>query len=795
MTKGRAGRSFERSFALRAKRKAVCLAMCGALALLGSPLCVAAINFGPPASYPVGTSPVAIAVGDFNGDGKIDIAVANNGSGDVSILLGNGDGTFQTATDYSAGNSPTDIAVGDFNGDGKLDLAVFQSGANGGAVSVSILLGNGDGTFQAPKTLALTASLGFIAVADFDGDKKTDLAVCNSTTLDIFIGNGDGTFQAAKSTALSSGCRGLFTADFNNDSKPDLGLITADGLTTGAIQILLGNGEGTFSTGPLINISGEKRPVIATDLNHDGKVDLVVSSSEVSCQSGPPTVCRGTIDISVFLGNGDGTFQGGQSVTSLSFAVPSASDTLPVHAIVGDFNGDGKLDLAYHSTYLPGAHVSGVLLGKGDGSFSSSVVDVPLPGNVPSIAQDLNGDKLADLIAVGAADNVEVWLNTSSTSGTDLALLSPAVSAGPYVAASNITFTTDVINQGPKDATGVAFTDTLPGGLTFVSATSTTGSCVQAKGVVSCMIGALASAFDSSISIVATPTAVGTISNTMSVSGNESDPVLTNNSATQTVSIVPVFTLTVTDAGTGSGTVTASVGAINCGSTCTATYPQGTSVSLTAAPSASSVFSAWDGACTGTDPNTCTIVVDSAQSVTATFAPAPDFALALASASLTLRTGAQATDALTLTAQNGFSGQVNLSCVVNGPAPLAACSVSPASVTFGTSTGNSLLTVTAPTSLTASTTPFGATISMAAYAAIMPFSFLLMGGMALASRGPRKRRIGLGLMGGSLLVLLCCLAGCGGGSSPPPQNYTVTVTATSAASAAQHSANVSLTVN
>jgi hypothetical protein len=179
------------------------------LVLLGIPASLAAIDFAAPTSYPVGTSPAAIAVGDFNGDGKVDIAVANSGSDDVSILLGNGDGTFQPAVNYSAGNSPTDIAVGDFNGDGKLDLAVFQSGANGGTVSVSILLGNGDGTFQAPKTLALTASLAFMAIADFDGDKKTDLVVCDSANLDIFIGNGDGTFQAAKNTALSSGCRGF----------------------------------------------------------------------------------------------------------------------------------------------------------------------------------------------------------------------------------------------------------------------------------------------------------------------------------------------------------------------------------------------------------------------------------------------------------------------------------------------------------------------------------------------------------------------------------------------------------
>lgn len=132
-----------------------------------------------------------------------------------------------------------------------------------------------------------------------------------------------------------------------------------------------------------------------------------------------------------------------------------------------------------------------------------------------------------------------------------------------------------------------------------------------------------------------------------------------------------------TDAGKGTGIVTASLGAIDCGSTCSGSYAQGTSVSLTATAAAVSIFSNWSGACTGTDSNTCTIVLNFAQSVTATFALAPDFSMAAASSSLTLQTGAQGTDALTVTAQNGFSGQVNLTWTVNGTAPLATCGVSP----------------------------------------------------------------------------------------------------------------------
>jgi hypothetical protein len=312
---------------------------------------------------------------------------------------------------------------------------------------------------------------------------------------------------------------------------------------------------------------------------------------------------------------------------------------------------------------------------------------------------------------------------------------------------------------------------------------------------VSCTIGALASAFESNINIVATPTAVGTISNTMSVTGNEPDPVSTNNTATQTVNVVSLVALSITDAGKGSGTVTSSPGAINCGSTCSANYAQGTSVSLTATPSAGSVFSAWSGACTGSDPNACTVTMNSAQSVTATFSPAPDFTMVPVATTVTLQTGAHATDALTLTQQNGFSGQVNLSCVVNGPTPLATCNVSPASVTLGPNPGNSTLTITAPVSLTASSLPLNEGSWTRAYAVVLPIPALLLGGIGLGSRRFRRRRIGLWLLGGVLTVLFTVLAGCGSTPPPPPKNYTIVVNATSASGPLQHSTTITLTVN
>src|SRR5262245_21492143 len=147
---------------------------------LGPAATVHAVDFGKPTTYPVGVNPAAAVVADFNGDEKLDIAVANAGSGSVSILLGNGDGTFQQATNFDAGMlNPSGIAVGDFNHDGRLDIATFQPGNPATATSsaASILLGNSDGTFQTAKPVSLSHSSVHFAVADFNGDQKSDLVV------------------------------------------------------------------------------------------------------------------------------------------------------------------------------------------------------------------------------------------------------------------------------------------------------------------------------------------------------------------------------------------------------------------------------------------------------------------------------------------------------------------------------------------------------------------------------------------------------------------------------------------
>src|ERR1700752_1077751 len=216
----------------------------GIVALLGIPLRASATEFAAAKSYPVGTNPSGVVVADFNGDGKPDIAVVNSGSNNVSILLGNADGTFQAAKNFDAGNSMNAIFAADFNGDGKQDLALFVPGSSTNSTNgeVRILLGNGDGTFQAAVATTLTVAAAVLNVGDFNGDKKADLVLSSvdpnteSVTVEVLLGKGDGTFQPAKQIATSDLKAPAFTvADFNRDGKLDLAVVIS-----GAVQVLLG---------------------------------------------------------------------------------------------------------------------------------------------------------------------------------------------------------------------------------------------------------------------------------------------------------------------------------------------------------------------------------------------------------------------------------------------------------------------------------------------------------------------------------------------------------------------------
>ena len=176
----------------------------------------------------MGTLPRSVAVGDFNGDGKPDLTVANQDADTVSVLLGNGDGSFQAPRTFAVGSVPFSVAVGDFNGDGKPDLTV----ANENVATVSVLLGNGDGSFQAQRTFAVGSTPISVAVGDFNGDGKPDLTVANdgANTVSVLLGNGDGSFQAQRTFAVGTAPLSVAVGDFDRDGMPDL--VTANSAGT-----------------------------------------------------------------------------------------------------------------------------------------------------------------------------------------------------------------------------------------------------------------------------------------------------------------------------------------------------------------------------------------------------------------------------------------------------------------------------------------------------------------------------------------------------------------------------------
>ena len=291
-------------------------------------------------AFGTGTHPHSVAVSDFNGDGKSDLITADAGSNTASVLLGNGNGTFQAKQDFGIGSNPQSVAVGDFNGDGKKDLVTadydFASGN-----TASVLLGNGDGTFQAKQSFGTGSGPSSVAVADFNGDGKSDLLTADEigNTASVLLGNGDGTFQAKQSFGTGIHPCSLAVSDFNGDGRSDL-VTGNDGSNTASV--LLGNGNGTFQAGQSFGTFGGGTPwsVAVGDFNGDGKSDLVVADKASSTTS-------------VLLGNGNGTFQARQ---------PFGTGSGPWSVAVGDLNGDGVKDLV---TANYNDCTASVLLGNG----------------------------------------------------------------------------------------------------------------------------------------------------------------------------------------------------------------------------------------------------------------------------------------------------------------------------------------------------------------------------------------------------------------------------------------------
>jgi hypothetical protein len=528
----------------------------------------------PAVLYPSGWA-TAVALGDVNLDGKLDLVVANflcygcgpkNYSPTVSVLLGNGDGTFQPAVVYSAGANQSgtlSVAIADVNGDGKPDVVVTtETNLSEGDGSAAVLLGNGDGTFQ-PAVNYDSGGYGTVsaAVADLNGNGKLDLIVANgcgggidcSTAVGILLGNGDGTFQPVTTYGSTvGGAASVAVGDVNGDGEPDLLVAYAwdcADCQTGSTAVLLNNGDGTFYPGASYPQVGGGFVTVA-DVNRDGKLDLLVTAA---CPNGGECD-SGTVG--VLLGNGDGTFQpqvlydsGGSQASSV---------------VVADINGDGNPDLLvtngcpYFSYTNCEIGTLGVLLGNGDGTFQTVITFPTGAVYASSVAGgDVNGDGRVDAVVANMCGNsacneeggVSVFLNdTGPHHSTSTTLTS---SANPSLAGIPVTFTARVSSGS----------GTVSGTVVFFDGSTSIGSAVLSSGIASITISSLA---------VGSHSITAAYQVSLKYSGSTSAPLtqIVNLATTTTVlsssqnpagvhqEVVYSATVTTQDGGSASGTVT-----------------------------------------------------------------------------------------------------------------------------------------------------------------------------------------------------------------------------------------------
>jgi uncharacterized repeat protein (TIGR01451 family) len=427
-----------------------------------------------------------LAVGDLNGDGIADLIAADFQIGQVSVLFGNGDGTFKPGASYATDAAPVSVVVADFDGDGHSDLAVSNGATS--ADDVSILLNNGNGTFKNAVNYKVGPNPNKLITADFNGDGFADLVNTNfDGTVSVLLGKGDGTFQTSITTKVAPGGFSLAVADVNGDGRPDLVVVL-----TSSVAVFLGAGNGHFDSSATYPVTAGAGGVVAGDLNGDGRLDLAV-------------VNQGDNSVSILLANANGTFQ-----PAVKYGVPNG----PASIAIGDFNGDGYPDLV---TTEGGVNSVGILLGKGDGTLRAPVSYSTGAGSSPQFATvaDFNGDGVSDLaIADFFVGYSTVLLGVAvpqpQITGTARLVSAPDGNVG---VGDPLVYELDVSNTGTATATNLALSNSNPtGGIVFDPPSF--GNCTSAASGFDCTgLADLGPNSERAYTITATAAGAGVVTN------------------------------------------------------------------------------------------------------------------------------------------------------------------------------------------------------------------------------------------------------------------------------------------
>ncbi|NCR19475.1 MAG: hypothetical protein GPJ22_20640, partial [Microcystis aeruginosa LL13-03] len=398
--------------------------------------------FSAATNFTVGTSPISVTVGDFNGDGKSDLAVANRDGNNVSVLLGTGTGSFGPATNFTVGNSPASVTVGDFNGDGKSDLAVANNSSN----NVSVLLGTGTGSFGPATNFTVGSGPLSVTVGDFNGDGKSDLAVANryGNNVSVLLGTGTGSFGTATNFSVGSFPFSVTVGDFNGDGKSDLAVAN---FNRNNVSVLLGTGTGSFGTATNFTVGSSPISVAVGDFNGDGKSDLATANDFANNVSvllnADPTATVTITDVSqpaISLTINDVTVTEGNSGTTNAVFTVSLSSAASTVVSVNYATANGTATAGTDYTAIP---TTTLTFNPGE---TSKTITVPV-----------NGDNQVEL-------NETFFLNLSNLQGNG-SNVTLADNQGQGTInnddSASIAITDVTITEGNSGTTNAVFTVTL----------------------------------------------------------------------------------------------------------------------------------------------------------------------------------------------------------------------------------------------------------------------------------------------------------------------------------------------